>query len=315
MNKNELLQKLYGDASAKPDSFERLNPNIGDRVMPGEMIVLGDPNGMECTREEADLMQVARKVNEDLRKLDEQEAQFLVDHYDLLETLTSNASTGMGAGSVMIANQIKSIEAVLRDLEVLHQDSYKKHGHLNSTEFFEKRQGLFKRLDFALGKIARKGMSLSDDPKLKTALGLSSKSIVHNWKQSGVGSIPGYATHYDKLTTGAKYARAGGYLAIALDAGVSGMRIHEVCTNGQTQECTKVKYTEGGRLTGSVGGGAGGALAGAALCGLAAVTSGGVGGIACAIILGGAGSAVGGYAGGTAGEGLGDEIYRRVEND
>ncbi|MGP4844576.1 hypothetical protein ACTXGQ_10630 [Marinobacter sp. 1Y8] len=257
-------------------------------------------------------MQVARKVNEDLRKLDEQEAQFLVDHYDLLETLTSNASTGMGAGSVMIANQIKSIEAVLRDLEVLHQDSYKKHGHLNSTEFFEKRQGLFKRLDFALGKIARKGMSLDDNPKLKSALGLSSKSIVHSWKQSGVGNIPGYATHYDKLATGAKYAKFGGYLAIGLDVAVTEMRIKEVCTTGSTKECTKVQYTQRGRVIGSTAGGSLGAAAGVAGCTLVGLTTAGIGGIACAIIVGGAGAAAGGSLVGSGGEALGEAVYQNV---
>ncbi|KKN28960.1 hypothetical protein LCGC14_0849060, partial [marine sediment metagenome] len=314
-SKNALLQSLYGDVSAKPDSFDRLNPNIGDQVMPGEMIILGDPNGMECTQEEADLMQVASQVSQKVRALDAKEAQFLTDHYDLLETMTANSAIGMGAGATMISRQIKGIESTLRDLEALHQTTYSKHGHLNSPDFFAKRKQLFKKLDFALGNIARKGMSLDDNPKLKSALGLSSKSIVHSWKQSGAGDIPGYATHYDKLATGAKYARAGGYLAIALDVSVSGMKIREVCTNGRAEECTKVKYTEGGRLVGSAVGGSLGALAGTALCGIATVSSAGIGSIACAIILGGAGSAIGGSIIGTFGESSGDQIYRRIEDE
>lgn len=51
MSKMELLTALYGDASAKPDYFDRLNPDLGGQVLPGEMIVLGDPEGMECTQE------------------------------------------------------------------------------------------------------------------------------------------------------------------------------------------------------------------------------------------------------------------------
>jgi type VI secretion system secreted protein VgrG len=315
MSKNALLQSLYGDTSAKPGQFDRLNPNIGDQVMPGEMIILGDPNGMECTQEEADLMQVASQVNERVQALDEEEAQFLIDHYDLLETLTSSASAGVGAGSVMIANQIKSIEITLRDLEALHQDSYKKRGHLNSSEFFEKRRGLFKRLNFSLGKIARKGMSLGDNPKLKTALGLSSQSIVHNWKQSGVGNIPGYATHYDKLATGAKYAKFGGYLAIGLDIAVTEMRIKEACITGTDQECTKVKYSQRGRVIGSTAGGTLGATAGLAGCAAVGLTTAGIGGVACAIIVGGAGSVAGGIGGGSAGESGGEIIYEGIYRD
>jgi phage baseplate assembly protein gpV len=311
MSKNALLQNLYGDASAKPDRFDRLNPNLGSRVLPGEMIVLGDPEGRACTQEEAELMQVASQVNRQLRMLDESEAQFLTDHYDLLEMLTSNTATGISAGAVMISNQIKSIEGTLRNLESLHQESYKKYGHLNNEEFFSKRRALFKKLDFAMGNIARKGMSLKDSPKLKSALGLSTKSLVHNWNQAGVRNIPGYATNYDKLAKLAKYARGGGYAANFLNAGVSGMRIIEVCGHGGQEECSKVKYAEGGRIGGSVGGG----MVGALLCGFSAVTTAGVGGVACAIILGGVGSAIGGGLGGDWGEERGDQLYRYVEDE
>src|SRR5690554_2812277 len=40
MSKTELLSALYGDASAKPNSFDWLNPDLGAQVLPGEMIVL-----------------------------------------------------------------------------------------------------------------------------------------------------------------------------------------------------------------------------------------------------------------------------------
>jgi hypothetical protein len=40
MSKNELLTMLYGDASAKPDNCERLNPGTGSHALPGEMIVV-----------------------------------------------------------------------------------------------------------------------------------------------------------------------------------------------------------------------------------------------------------------------------------
>jgi hypothetical protein len=178
MRKTVLLGVLYGDASAKPDNFDRLNPSLGEIVLPGEMIVLGDPQSMECTQEEADLMDVAAQVNARVRSLEQDEAQFIVKHYDLLEAVTSTGSAGLGAGAVMVSKQISTIETTLKEIERLHQDSYGKHGHLNNPEFFEKRRTLFKKLDFSLGSVARKGMSLDDDVKLKRALGLSSKGIV-----------------------------------------------------------------------------------------------------------------------------------------
>ncbi|MGC8120180.1 type VI secretion system PAAR protein [Marinobacter sp. VGCF2001] len=309
LSKTALLAVLYGDASAKPDSFERLNPGVGDEVLPGEMVVLGDPEGMECTREEADLMEVAAQVNAQVRALDQDEAQFIVKYYDLLEAITSAGSAGLGAGAVMVGKQMDSVKTTLVEVERLHQDSYRKHGHLNHSEFFEKRRALFKKLDFALGSLARKGMSLEDDAKLKRALGLSSKSVVHHWKTAGVGEIPGYATNYDRLASGAKYAKGVGYLSVGLDVAASGMKIHAACTNGRASECRRVKYTEGGRLSGSAVGGGAGAFAGPFVCGVIGLGSGGLGGVACGIIMAGVGGFAGGAAGGSTGEDIGEVIY------
>ncbi|WP_432210163.1 type VI secretion system PAAR protein [Marinobacter alkaliphilus] len=308
ISKTELLSALYGDASAKPDHFDRLNPGLGGQLMPGEMVVLGDPEGMECTQKEVELMEVAAQMNAQVRSLEQDEAQFLVKYYDLLEAITSTGSAGLGAGAVMVSKQISSIESTLKNIERLHQDSYRKHGHLNHPEFFEKRRALFKELDFALGKVARKGMSLDDDAKLKRSLGLSSKSIVHNWKTAGVGGIPGYATHYERVARGAKYARNVGYLAVTLDVSMSAMKIREACTAGDERGCQVVAYQEGGKLTGSMLGGViGGGLAGAT-CLSFGVTTAGIGGVACAVIAGGLGAAGGGYAGGVGGETIGAKL-------
>ena len=313
MSRNELLAELYGDASARPDNFDRLNPGLGSRVLPGEMVVIADPNGLECTIEENDLMVVAAQVNQEVRQLSEQEAQFIVDHYDLLELMTANAATGLGVGATMVGQQVKSINGTLKELEALHQSTFRKYGKLSHPEFFERRQKLFAKLDFALGRVARKGMSLADDAKLKRALGLSSKSIVHEWKSSGVGGIPGYATHYSKLSSAAKYAQGAGYVAIGLDYYAMDQRLEQVCTFGTEKECEVATYKEYGRFSGSAGGGALGSMA-AAGCGLVGVASAGIGGIVCGIIVGGIGSAVGGHLGGTVGENAGSMV-RKVVTD
>ena len=313
MSKTTLLTALYGDASAKPNNFDRLNPGLGSQVLPGEMIVLGDPEGMECTSEESNLMEVAAQVNAKVRSLEQDEAQFIVKHYDLLEAITSSGSAGLGAGAVMVSKQIESIKTTLKDVERLHKESYRKHGHLNHPEFFEKRRALFKKLDFALGSLARRGMSLDDNAKLKRALGLSSKSVVSHWKRAGVGDIPGYASHYDRLATGSKYVRGAGYLGIVFDSSVSALKIHEACTAGSDKECQVVSYGEGGKLIGSMGGGAIGAGASGA-CLAFAVTSYGIGGVACAVIVGGLGAAVGGQKGGEYGE-QGGQLLREAVHE
>jgi len=279
--------------------------------MPGEMVVLGDPEGMECTQKEVELMEVAAQVNAQVRSLEQDEAQFLVKYYDLLEAITSTGSAGLGAGAVMVSKQIGSIESTLKNIERLHQDSYRKHGHLNHPEFFEKRRALFKKLDFALGSVARKGMSLDDDAKLKRALGLSSRSIVHNWKTAGVGGIPGYATHYERVARGAKYARNVGYLGITLDVSMSAMKISEACSVGDEKECQAVAYRESGKLVGAtIFGAAGGALAGA--CTLVGVTTAGIGGVACAVIVGGLGATAGGQFGSGLGEAAGELVRESI---
>lgn len=308
MSRTQLLTELYGDASAKPDHFDRLNPDLGDRVLPGEMIVLGDPEGKACTRKEADLMEVAAQVNAQVRSLDPVEAQFIVDYYDLLEAVTSTGSAGLGAGAVMVSRQIGSIEKTLKSIERLYQDSYRKHGHLNHSGFFDRRRALFRELDFALGSVARKSMSLDSDERLKRALGLSSKSIVHHWKTSGAGAIPGYTTYYDRLATGARYARNVGYVGIALDASISASKIKEACTTGSTSECQVVAYQEGGKFAGSLAGGSIGATVAVSACTVFAVTTAGIGGIACAVIAGGLGAAAGGQVGGKTGEAIGENL-------
>ncbi|MBK1873684.1 type VI secretion system PAAR protein [Marinobacter sp. 1-3A] len=309
MSKNELLTLLYGDASAKPDNFERLNPGLNNRILPGEMIVIADPNSLECTIEENNLMEVAQQVNQEVRQLSEQEAQFIVDHYDLLEMMTSNAATGLGVGATMIGQQIKSINTTLKELEVLHQDTFRKHGKLSHPEFFEQRQRLFTKLDFALGKVAKKGMSLDDNAKLKRALGLSSKSIVHEWKASGVGGIPGYGTNYTKVSGAARFIENGGRLALALDVGLTGYKIYEACSAGRAEQCEQVGFTESGRLVGAVAGGTAGAVVVPLLCVAIGVGTVGVGGIARGVVASGVGSVVGGNVFGELGASAGELIY------
>ncbi|MBO6850380.1 MAG: type VI secretion system PAAR protein [Marinobacter sp.] len=313
MGRNELLSQLYGDASAKPENFERLNPGLGDRVLPGEMIVIADPESLECTLEENDLMAVAAEVNEEVRQLSEQEAQFIVDHYDLLELMTANAATGMGVGAAMVGQQIKSVNGILKELEKLHQSTFRKYGKLSHPEFFDRRQKLFTKLDFALGRVVRKGMSLGDDAKLKRALGLSSKSIVHEWKSAGVGGIPGYATHYSKLAGMGKVVQGTGYGLLLVDAGLGVANVAEACTLESDQACEAALIEEPSKLGGAYFGAQLGSKLGGA-CVLLGITT-GVGGVACVVVATGVGSFSGGYLGSKGGAIMGTKIREVIVDD
>lgn len=277
------------------------------------MIVVADPKSLECTTEENDLMQVAQQVNQEVRQLSEQEAQFIVDHYDLLEMMTSNAATGLGVGATMIGQQIKSINTTLKELEVLHQDTFRKHGKLSHPEFFEQRQRLFTKLDFALGKVARKGMSLDDNAKLKRALGLSSKSIVHEWKASGVDGIPGYASHYSNLAKMGKVVQGAGYGLLVLEAGLGVAKITEACTYGTGQACEAALIEEPSKLGGAYWGAQLGSKLGG-VCVLLGVTT-GAGGVACVVLATGVGGFAGGYLGGESAAVMGSKVREVIVDD
>ena len=292
---DQLKIDLYGNARSVPENFDRLNPSLKGSILPGQMIVLGDPDATECSLREEQLMAVAERVNREVVQLSEDEAQSLVENYDFFEFAAWTGSAGIGAGSVVIGRQLKAIETSLKNLEALYQSTYVKKGGLTSDAFFKQRQAIFREMDFSLGKVARKGLTLDNSPKIKNALGLSSKSIVHHWNKAGVGNIPGYSTHIDRVAAAAKWTKAGGLLALGLDASVSAASIHKACTLESDGSCKKTAYAEVGRFAGGAIGGAAGAGAAPLACVAIGLGTGGPLGVACLVVLGGAGSAATGY--------------------
>lgn len=100
-------------------------------------------------------------------------------------------------------------------------------------------------------------MGLGDHPSLKSALGISSQSLVHRWNKAGApGRIPGYATHVAAVSRAAKYMQAGGYIGIGIGGVASLLSVQEVCNaDSESAACRKVKFSTGGRFTGSALGG------------------------------------------------------------
>ncbi|MCU0121765.1 hypothetical protein N8H74_26185 [Pseudomonas sp. B2M1-30] len=304
----------------KPDGatlekFNRLNPHITGYAKPGQLIVLSDPNNPLCTPEETLLMEAAQKVDAALKPMTDEEASFMVRYRSQIESVLSQGSTSIGVGEAIFAKNLEDVKTSLKEIEALHQKSFKRDGHLRSQDFFAERARLFAKLDRQLTGLTRKGIGFPDHPSLKSALGISSRSLVHHWSLAGApGQIPGYATHAAGIAKAAKVVKYGGWIGTAVGGGASYMKVQEVCAAGNKDACEKIKYTESGSFIGGV---AGGAATGAVLSGSTAgvicvglgVPTGGMATLACGVIVVAAGSYAGGSVGGATGEWAGEKIY------
>ncbi|WP_421555273.1 PAAR domain-containing protein [Pseudomonas kitaguniensis] len=305
--------------AAVMSKFQALNPNLS-QVKAGSMIVLSDPNNTTCTYQEAQLMQAAQEVDASLDPLTPEEADFLASHGAEIASFASPASTWLGVSAVVMETHITKLRDTLQAIERLHQQSYRHHGHLRSPQFFAGRQRLLAQLDAHLLNSTRlRGQTtLGDHPKLKTALGLSSRSLVHHWDKAGApGQIPGYATHVEATSRAAKYMKAGGYIGIGIGGVSSLLAIEQVCSGGSGAACEKVKFTEGGKfgLSTSFGAAAGviASSASAPICLAMGVASGGIGGVVCVAAIVGTGAWVGTTVGGKVGEYIGEKVYEATQ--
>ena len=305
-------------SSAVLGKFQSLNPNLSD-VKAGSMIVLSDPNNFRCTREESQLMEAATKTNEALSTLSADEANFMQRHRGEIQNFLALGSPAIGIGEAMFARNLDDLNNILREIEALHQKAFLKDGHLRSPEFFSERKRLLARLDTHLTSFVRKGIGLPDHPNLKSALGISNRSLVHKWTQAGApGQIPGYATHIQGVSRAAKVIKYGGWVGTAVGGGASYMKVQSVCSAGASEACEKIKFTETGSF---VGGFVGGAAASAAmsgatvggLCVALGVPTAGVGTLACGIVVVGTASLAGGLIGGSVTEKLAEKLYETLK--
>lgn len=298
--------------------FKLLNPNLRD-VKAGSMIVLSDPNNYQCTREEALLMDVAARTNQILETLSPEEADFMVQHRDVIQTILGFGSKAIGIGASIFKNNLDNVSDTLKKIEALHQHSFLRDGHLSSPTFLAERQKLLAQLDGHLTSLTRKGIGFPDHPNLNRAMFLSPPSLVHRWTEAGgVGQMPGYATHLEGVAGASKYLKYGGWVGTAIGGGESAMKVQGVCAGGNPEACERVRFTETGSFVVGIGGGMGAGwmlsapVVGALCIGLG-VPTGGIGTLACSIIVVGAGAYVGGEVGGKLGEMAGEVIYEATK--
>lgn len=306
-----LAQLLAQDSTLPIARIQRLNPTFDQGFKAGEIFVLGDPdNHHACTREEADLMAAAQRAREALAELDEQEANFMMQHIGEIAGVLNGASQSMGVGKDMLSRGLGQVGDTLKGLESLHQREFTLHGHLNSPQFFESRRALYQQLNAQLrSAFLGKYLNLGGHESLRKSLNISTKSLVHHWSKAGTpGAIPGYTTHLDEVAKMSKYLKYGGHVAVGLGATSSYMKIYEACRAGDTEECKRVRFTETGSFLGGVAGGMVGGTVGKlaikAVCGF-----GPWGRATCGIAVIGASSLGAGKFGEFLGEGAGELLY------
>lgn len=297
--------------------FHSLNPG-SDLVKAGTMIVLSDPHNLQCTREEAMLMAAATTANEIVETLSAEEADFMMRHRDEISTFLGYGSTAMGISQVIFARHLKGIEDLFQQMNDLHRRTFQKHGHLRAPEFFAERKQLLSQLDLHLNGVTRRGIGLQDHPKLKTALGISSRSLVHHWSHAGVvDHLPGHASHISGLARASKIINAGGWVGTVVGGGASYLKVQEVCSAGETEACKRVRFTEAGGfsagLLGSVLVSKSLIAAAPAICVAIGVGTLGVGGIACGVVVVGAGSYAASKVGEKVGSKVGDVLYEKLK--
>lgn len=318
MTREALETTLFPTANpAVMSKFRALNPNLGE-VKAGSLIVLSDPTNTSCTYQEAQLMQAAQQVKASLDPLTPDEADFAFLHAAEIAGYMGTTSTWLGVSAVVMETHLTRLRDTLQAIERLHQESYRQHGHLKSLQFFAERKRLMAQLDAHLLNSTRlRGQTtMGDHPKLKTALGISSRSLVHHWdKAGGPGQIPGYATHVETTSRAAKYMKAGGYIGIGIGGVSSLLAIQEVCSGDSGAACEKVRFTEGGKFGGATFGGAmAGGIAGSVggtVCGALGLAT-GIGGVICVAAIVGTGTWGGTKVGGLGGERLGEKLYEKI---
>lgn len=278
---------------------------------PGQMLILDAPGSNNFVQLKQ--LQIAKKkVNGALADLNSGEANFFNQHFSTIAALTNFMDKSLGVVADAGERYFSDIEKKLKSIELAYQNQYRTQGTLISQQFFVERQRLFAELDSLLNKLSRLTLKMKPYNELKHALGLSSRSIVHEWSTAGVASIRGYSTYIDNASKAARFLKAGGWLAIGFAGANTTNEVYNACTVGREQSCAKVavkKYSSfGASLAGGIYGGKYGAMAGAGVCVALGVATGGVGLLACSIV----GAAAGGYVGGEIAGGATEYMMDRI---
>ncbi|SCB99407.1 hypothetical protein [Kosakonia oryziphila] len=263
-------------------------------LKPGQMLIIADPQS-ENKMMLSQLCLAKTKVNSVLNSLSNDEADFFNRNYATIAALTNIMDKSLGVAGDAGERYFKEIETKLKAIETAYQNQFRTSGTLIGEQFVVERKRLFGELTQLLNKLSRLALKLKPYEDLRHALGLSSRSIVHEWTTAGVGGIKGYSTWIENAAKSARFMKMGGWVAIGFAGLNSTNEVYHACTAGRENECVKVAVKEyskfGASVAGGIYGGTMGSLAAGAVCVALGVMSGGLGYLACSIV----GAAAGGY--------------------
>ncbi len=315
----DTIHNLYDQPSPTTEEhFRRVNSHlVNETVLTGQMVIITPEDPLSCTPWEQEMASAAREVDAERERLTNQERELLAKNFSIIGNAASYTGTMYGWTSTYFDQKKRHVERVLKRIEDLYRTTYNTTGGLNNEYFFAQRRSLLLQVDTTInGMLERKlfGQDIHAN-RIKSQLGLSSKSIVHQWNAlGGSGEIKGFSSNYRRLTNTARTFNRLGYLAIALDVGASAAAIAEACSLEPDSEfCSRTKYEQTGRAVGSVGlGSVGGALGAYGICNLLfGIESLGTSLLWCTIVAGGAGGYIGGSGGGAIGVSMGASIYNK----
>ncbi|WFX94390.1 hypothetical protein [Citrobacter braakii] len=308
--------------------YHKLNPDI--KKKPGSILLVVDPEKQD--QQQIETLQKARdRIDNALAPLTLPEARVLHENRASVDIFSSQLYSDALGQSGDILGYIKDtgggyyeeINKTLNEIQALYKKTYSSNsGRISGEEFFGQRERLFKKLDGILNKFSKERLNLKQYEDIKQALGLSTKSIMHKWDQTGVKDIEGYASYIEKSAKLIKIMRTTGYVGVGLDFASYTTNVYEACAKGRESECRKAAITEyskfGFKQTASFAGGAAGGIMGRAACtwvlGLITSEAGGIGASVC-LVSGIASSIAGGKFLEKMGEKLGDRFGGLVNDD
>ena len=317
-------------AGAK-ELFATLN-GAGERYKAGSIMLLVDPEKQDDAQI-AHMKAAKARVDAALAPLSIKQANFLYKYKDTIEMFAAAATTAndvvgySGKVTEAVKGYFEKVEKILIEIEKTYKNQYITNGTLIGEQFFIERRRLFGQLDSVLKMFMKHRFMFNEYTDLKSALGLSSRSITHRWNETGVSDIEGYATHIEKLAKYVKWMETAGKIGIGLAALDTAAKITEACTVGR--DCAKTSFTSIGEFSGSLVGGSVGAKiisAGAAntvcalVLGAATIEAGGAGALLCTLSVSG-GIAYGsdkafGWMGKTGGNFIGEQLgLYEITND
>lgn len=334
--RDQIKQRLfpYGLTADIEAMFERLNPHLGGYVLPGDMVVLGDPQSRECREDEEFLMAEARAIHGALDPLEAAQRQSLMDHWQAYEDIAlteeaaaasalSNASTATGAISAAGSRALSETRQALETIDTLYRQAMDPASPMTREAFFTQRDQQFKRLSLVMNYWVNAPLRLARHPELKSRINVEARQQLHSVRAARSGGKFRISTLSEAITRATLVARLtsiGSYVGIGLDFLATQTTIEQACSEGRELECTKTQYVEYGGLAGRIFGAPVGAAAGIArtqpesrLCLAVSILP--HGRVACSIIGAGAGAVTGEKLGGDAGSKLGAQLFTRIYGD